>query len=487
MDIKLQNDLSIHIQDISAAISLIEVTSFHMQSVVISESTGYGLFCLNLRGNNNITSSQFKKNNAKCTTEDCIGGNAAFYFFRAEKPETVNLSITSSTFSHGVDKSNNGKKFSCSAPRNKLVVYKAQGLAIITGQDNYQIGAVILNSSVEQNNGSSDHPAVWVHDFGGVRNNSYQFVNCRFQREGTLRMSSVENPYCTGDACYIFHKKNTHYSTPHFEIRECTFSESSQRALEICVEPTKVRFKKFQLITISDCTFQNNTEHENGSLIYIEYNIVTKKYYPSIIVTIEKCQFIFNSIPILTCQLGNDTYADYIGKINKYSYQAIINLQENYFMRNINQKSATVLIKTPIEGRVPIWKYEKSVNSKQKSISRVLIFNCIFKNNTSSKQHGILQVENTYIIIDSLTFESSQGTALYALRSVIHIKGVNLFNGNNGTFGGALNLNMSRIFVTSNSHTMITNNTALYGGGMFALANWTAESFETYGQCTVSY
>ena len=117
------------------------------------------------------------------------------------------------------------------------------------------------------------------------------------------------------------------------------------------------------------------------------------------------------------------------------------------------------------------------------------ISRCTFTNNTSTKQQGILRIENVYIILNNSTFESSQGTALYALRSVVHIEGSNLFRGNNGTFGGALNLNMSRIFLTSDSYTLIINNTALYGGGIFALANLTKFSKEedvTYNQCTMS-
>ena len=84
-----------------------------------------------------------------------------------------------------------------------------------------------------------------------------------------------------------------------------------------------------------------------------------------------------------------------------------------------------------------------------------------------------MRIENVYIILRNSTFESSEGTALYALKSVIRMEGSNLFSGNKGTFGGALNLNMSRIFITTGSFTLITNNTAIYGGGIFAIADLT--------------
>ena len=84
-------------------------------------------------------------------------------------------------------------------------------------------------------------------------------------------------------------------------------------------------------------------------------------------------------------------------------------------------------------GPIPIWKYEDSTY-KGKAISRASIVGCVFKNNTSIEQKGTLRIENVYIILRNSTFESSEGTALYALRSVIRIEGSNLFNGNKGTF-----------------------------------------------------
>ena len=240
------------------------------------------------------------------------------------------------------------------------------------------------------------------------------------------------------------------------------------------------------------CTFQNYEPHNkiNSSVVSIEYTTTKhdKKIenpYPSIAITIEQSYFLSNTIPALDCHLGRDTYSNRFGN-NMYTYPTLLTLTDNYFAHNSISRSI-ILIRSQRDRLIPIWKYENSTNKHSKLISRALISRCTFRENAA--QQGSLRIENMHVILNNSTFESSQGTALYALRSVVHIEGDNLFNGNSGTFGGALNLNMSRIFATSNSHTTITNNTALYGGGIFALANLTkfpAKSSITYNRCTIS-
>ena len=66
------------------------------------------------------------------------------------------------------------------------------------------------------------------------------------------------------------------------------------------------------------------------------------------------------------------------------------------------------------------------------------------------------------------------------------MKGFNSFTGNHGTLGGAINLDLSQIEVTTKSYTVIVNNSALYGGGIFAVANLTVPVNKgNFIQCTI--
>ena len=493
----------------SAAVALLNLTSFHMQSVTISQSRGYGLLGLNLWGKNNISSSHFLGNNAETeySADECTGGNAAFYFYYRKlksqnsrtvqkQREEVTLLITHSTFQDGADWSDKSYTSLCSELYDKSAshpVFRANGLAIIAGQKVYQVTIQVTDTNFSQNTGNGLHPAVWVHDYGGVADNRFEFINCHFKREGTLRISSLENKNCSGKqnnvyVCYIKNRDSrlNHHPFTHVQVVNCSFASSPHSALEICAKPTYVRYNMFQLISIINSTFENYEPNNKtkSSVIIIEY-ITSHHKYPSIALKIIQNRFVSNKIPSLVCKLGQDTYAETNYK-NKYSYQKIIDLKYNIFRDNFHVNGSTVLFKTPFERSIPIWKYENSTNKYGKMISRVNFSRCCFRNNTAGDQQGILRIENTYVILNNSTFESSQGTALYALKSVIHIEGVNLFNGNSGTLGGALNLNMSRIFVTSDSFTQITDNTAVYGGGIYALADLTIKR-ETNGICTISY
>ena len=195
-------------------------------------------------------------------------------------------------------------------------------------------------------------------------------------------------------------------------------------------------FMVYLLWTVFKCIFQHYNEEENGSIVKIN------SHASSAIIEMVDSHFISNSItaPI---QL----------------FHQLAGKQILHDLRN-----AIVQIKGPAMSHIS-----------------VTISACTFKNNTSAQSKGILQIENIQLDLNNSTFDLSVGTALYALKSLIYIKGFNSFTRNHGTLGGAMNLNLSRIEVTDSSHTVITNNSALYGGGIFAVANFT-ESV----QCTIS-
>ena len=147
-------------QQVSAAIALLNLISFHMQGVVISQSRGYGLLGLNLWGTNSISSSHFLQNNANnAPSDDRTGGNAAFYFYNrtSYKPkkkkaknliEVITLTVSYSVFCGGIHWSDRNDEFSCSKLNGTDSILKVNGLAIIAGQQEYRVEVQVSNTNL---------------------------------------------------------------------------------------------------------------------------------------------------------------------------------------------------------------------------------------------------------------------------------------------------------------------------------------------------
>ena len=321
----------------------------------------------------------------------------------------------------------------------------------------------ISDSIFTENTRNPTHPAVWIHDYRGEKNsNRFSFINCRFEREGTVRffrerkmVKNLKNMICSkgpfGEC-----------PDPLIELNNCTFTNSFYTALEICVKLfNHVQAKTTQNVSIIKCVFQHFKEKRKNSYASI-VTIISRASLSTVAYTIAQNHFILNNMaaPVLLFHQLEGKY--------------ILSLSKIHFLNNFNSKNVIVQIRGHT---IPIQKYDPGHTD-------VSISECIFRNNTSAKSKSILRVENIYLILKNSTFNLSTGTALYALQSFIQLNGFNSFTGNHGTLGGAINLNLSQIVVTNNSHTVIANNSALYGGGIYAVANLTnGPSF--HAPCTI--
>ena len=444
-------------QPVSSTLFFLNTKSFQMEFIFIFQSRGYSVVGLNLRGCNVITSCHFVNNNPNCLAADCIGGGTAFFFDEKQHNKmrrykrrkkgknkvheltVIHLSIIKSTFHNGADFSNSSKPYSCPTLSDTQPLFKANGLLIISQQQDNVIMVNITKSRFTENTRNPRYPAVWIHIhlYEEVKNyNRFIFENCRFEREGTVRISKKgkKKRKFKKVKCVDITTGRIKCPDPLIQLNNCSFTNSSHTALEICVATLKR--KQIQNVLITKCIFQHYNEEENGSIVKIN------SHTSSTIIEMVNSYFISNSItaPIqLFHQLAGKQFLH--GLIN-----------------------AIVQIKGPAMSHI-----------------RVSISACTFRNNTASQSKGILQIENIQLNLSNSTFNLSVGTALYALQSLIYIKGFNSFTRNHGILGGAMNLNLSRIEVRDSSHTVITNNSALYGGGIFAVANFT-ESV----QCTIS-
>ena len=468
----------------SAALALANVVSLHLENVTIQHSLGYGLFGLNLLGRSKILSCSFLENNIKCNRSvnltdqqeipNCIGGNVMLLFLDTSKSQTENIAlIINSRIKGGLDYSQSVHQCNDipqqTSSTDSSLQYRANGLGVIMGQQEYRVHVSIEHSNFTRNIGNNNHPAVLFHDSSGVTNN-VTVDNCLFKEEGTIMISAIDNQDCWDKkkVCYQNDRTEEDQSQKIVTIKSCRFMNGTGTGLEICVKPIHLRYGRFQIIFIRECIFQHYSfNNSNASVIKMEYNYTNKSVVnnrcPSVKIDIHSCHFSFNEIPSITCLLGNDVYSEGIEKICP-----LVVLEDDKFLNNYTPKNSTVTILTN-GSEIKVWKYENATNKNGNAIDRVCIINTIFTNNTSEMTAGVLHVERTYFTLQNCVFASSYGTGLKALNSVVRVKGTNTFVNNRGKSGGGLNLLQSRVLLMPYSTTLFTGNQADYGGGIFAV------------------
>ena len=436
-----------------AAIFLAKISTLYFETVVVINSTGYGLFGLNFKKEASFAFCQFIDNNRECNTgkENCIGGNIALNMSNIWN--SLQISINSSVIKGGID----GSRKPSSCVENALPLSRANGLTVVYHHTEHLVQLSINNCSFVRNSGNNHYPAVLVYDDTGLKN-SLTIINSTFKEEGTLVISSIDNPMCKEKSICYAAQYGSLKSTDLATIINCTFLDGTQSGLEICVSPTYVRNKRFGVIKIKESSFHNFSGLSNQAVIKISYKFITskKENYPAFLIRLEQCVFKFNNIGSLSLKLTQDAYL-----LNPNSYNAIVTLAQTSFIQNKNFKSATVLI----------FVQEKSIPAWRSPVDRFVdIVNCIFSQNSANMNEGVLVVRNAHIMLKTTTFNSSSGTALYAENATIRVEGQNVFEENHGNFGGAMNLNKSMLVLMPISYTNIINNKAYnQGGGIFAI------------------
>ena len=293
---------------ITAALYLEQISTLHFESVTVVNSTGYGLFGLNLQKEASLTFCQFIDNNRACSTNNqkhlCIGGNIALW--SSSISNSLHISLSSSVIKDGIDHSER------LSSKNVFYLFRANGLAVVYCHSEYQVQLSINNCSFMRNTGNSKHPAVLVYDDTGLRN-QLTIINSTFKEEGRLAIHNSN-----------YNKKNNCSAAPNETpessylagIINCSFLSGTQSGLEIHASPTYVRHK---LITIKGSQFRNFKGLPGQAVVKVTYNF-SKIEYPALLIKVQECIFEFNKVlPIYFVHLEKDAYLD---SANAYNHSS---------------------------------------------------------------------------------------------------------------------------------------------------------------------
>ena len=143
---------------LKAAMFAVNIRSLQMDRANINGSLGYGFLGINIIGDSFFTGTLINSSNTNSLTDyctdpklkvsdssECLGGNALFvYNDRPECPETVDshrLTITHSTFSHGLDPTGGSPDY----------ISRGSGLGVIMSQKYYDVQVKVASSVFKSN------------------------------------------------------------------------------------------------------------------------------------------------------------------------------------------------------------------------------------------------------------------------------------------------------------------------------------------------
>ena len=459
-----------------AAIAVANVDSVHMEHVTVKQSRGYGLFAINMLGKSSIDSCTFQDSNSQkftvgeitrpkfVTPSKLVGGNAMIIFFDYRSTlmtlMTTNLSIRNSFFQNGSDNSEQ-KINQCNYLSNSEQVMRANGLAVITGQENYQVHFILERTTFTNNLGNYKFPSVLISDFSDIdTDNIFTITKCNFTNDGTFRLSL--NKESTEGVKYGESNLVT------LQVLECNFSDGIGTGIDICMNYEGFFKYYYRRINIENCTYQGykdtpgpTKKHSEESVVLVKYNCQdVYRGCPNIQFEIKGCTFHRN-------QISSNTF--FFGLIHEIHYnllqpRMLITVKNCTYSKNKtpHKSTVTVIMLTKLNNKRIMWVQEVI------DINHVIISNTLFVNNTSNF-NGIVHIQNSLVTLDNCIFLQSKGSAVRANKSIITLKGVNEFSENTGQEGGGLSLIESRIRLRPNSTTTLFGNKADYGGGIFAI------------------
>ena len=142
---------------VNMTLFFIHITNLHVTSLRVFDSTGYGVFAINIMGDSIINNSILAFNNfynSQCS--NCKGGNFILLYVDilkncTEEPQQHTLLIASSRFHHGVDR---GVIFHPARSKNGVGDIKyigGGGLGVIETQSSYGVDITIQSTTIDQN------------------------------------------------------------------------------------------------------------------------------------------------------------------------------------------------------------------------------------------------------------------------------------------------------------------------------------------------
>ena len=480
-----------------ASVAIANVDFVHLEYVTLKRSRGYGLIAINMLGKSSIDSCTFQdsssqnieaRENKKLTPRNHIGGNAMIIFFGINnryRSAMMNsdLKIHNSHFQNGSDNSEPNL--------TSKQLKRANGLAVITKQQQYQVHFILEKTTFTKNLGNYNHPSVLIYDLSGLQNmtNNFTVSKCNFTHDGMFRITTISSitghglcpcldpSICNSDPkvhhvrSYNFpYPKRTNWVSKHITLQECNFFDGVGTGLDICTSPKHSYQDYYQRISIVDCTFQRYRataikKNSEESVVLVRYNSSSKYFIRkcclNIQIEIKSCTFHNNQIPSTTFFLDRIQGYNQLGKSIR-----IITVADCTYSDNKTPNNSTVTMTSTTNRR--IWEHEDGENNYEIGINQVIVSGTLFVNNTSNF-NGIVNIPNSFVTLRNCSFSKSKGTAVRANNSLITMEGVNVFSENTGRVGGGLSLIKSRIKFMPNSTTTLFENAADYGGGIFAI------------------
>ena len=474
------------IEIVSAALFLNNVQSFHSEKVQVNLSSGYGLLVYNLHGEAHINKCSFQDNNVNCSRKNhdpCVGGNVALHFTTGVRAlnTSVQVYITDSIIQGGSDQSET--VWSCDdrmEDPSSSSAFKANGLAVVFAQEDYQVRLHIRETTFFNNTGNIKHPAVLVHDYS-ARSNIVEIYDSCFENFGDTLLSSIIK------SSEEYNNDMVMLSDVFWILRNCSFRNNDMRpqdtelglhGMYFCIKPAGVSNTHFQKITIVDCMFdgyvqQYETEDIPTAFIEVWYDFSNNNSFPSTLIEMEGCTVLSNYDKSMEFQFTNDQFLDYI-KLQS-SIKSIITIKHSVFNRTVDQFNSFIEIHGPQDGTI-LWTYQR------RNITLVGFSNSSFITSP-------VMVTDATIILRDCKFTKSRSTAVWGDNSVIIVDGQNSLRNNRGYDGGALSLHKSILLVMLNSHTNISRNSATYGGGIYATPiepDFSKLGIGIYSFCTIT-
>ena len=439
------------IRDIAFATILLEnVSNVNVSNVTISRSKGYGLLAVNLLGESVIEASTFARNNLETVENKTMGGNALLIFLNDYYYSNTSLKINNSYFFNGSD---NSKIDNCSVNRcYKDIDFRANGLSLVLTPQTSKLALFLENLIFSSNSQNMQHPAIRI--FCKTLSRGITFTNCLFEYEGSFMIQQFSS--------------TKYLPSPYIKIENCSFNGGANTAIDIFIvneNPTSTARSFSSIISIDSCKFASFAKqpHSVGAVLQVEQ----KGMYQSCLHTrVQVLSSVFQNNYIPSMRLLLDTMPE---DDEKHACSSIMIVNSIY--RNCSSPDTYIVYlgRVNYEENVHIWKHEKAT-AKGNKIDQVEFINSSFVSNrlTSHSYKGIVGLNKVYASFSDCLFSSSVGTAIQANESVISLNYKNIFINNAGKEGGALSLIKSRLHLCNNSKTIIENNSAEYGGGIFA-------------------
>ena len=448
---------------LAAALILDSIFTVSIFNVSIQNNVGYGLLAVNLLGLSIIDSSTFLENNMQTEQSNTMGGNVFIFYaelhhhYGTSDNGAVNLTINNSHFLNGSANS----KTDCN---HNVGDFCANGLGFVITQTTIDINFCLENTFFYGNSKNLLHPSLSIVDYTKSVV-SIVISNCTFNHDGVLKIQE-------------FSKFPT--AAHLIKVENCRFRQGVGTGIDIYIADNSFLLD----IVIDGCIFDYFSLPDHSTY---KSQVVSVRYVPQQTIRLEiGCPHI--KVKISTSVFRNNHIpASRFMLTDKHRYEDCPSVILSNCTYSNNHSPNDHIVQVYSEGTVTIWKYEQELYRK---FSQVEIINTTFIDNSLTKDSykGILGLKDVLASFSNCDFLNSKGSALQAIDSVVCLLNTNYFMNNTGKEGGGLSLIRSRLYINENSTTILSNNTADYGGGLFATPlyfSWHDKPAPYYPMCTL--